>query len=46
MKVSPNWRKFIEMLNRALPKWGELPLMDYGEKVAEERQSKKSGPTT
>lgn len=26
MKVSPNWRKFMDMLNQALPKYGDHPL--------------------
>ena len=32
MKVSPNWRKFMEMLNRALPKYGDHPLFEGIEK--------------
>jgi P63C domain-containing protein len=37
MKASSNWRGFYGMLNRSLPKWGDLPLFDrngQGEKNA------------
>jgi len=31
MRVAPDWRKFMDMLNRALPKQGPLPLLDWAE---------------
>jgi hypothetical protein len=33
MKISPNWRKFMEYINRALPKQTELPLFDEVDKA-------------
>jgi len=39
MKAAPNWRRFMEMLNRALPKCGEMPLIEYAEKQAKERDT-------
>jgi len=39
MKVASNWRKFMDMLNRALPKYGNLPLIDYAEKKAKAKDT-------
>lgn len=46
MKAAANWNEFWRMVQRALPKYGELPLIEYGEektkeKIAQEKQTKK-----
>lgn len=34
MRASANWGEFHRMVQRALPKYGDLPLLDYAEKQA------------
>jgi len=43
MKASTKWDDFHRMMNRALPKYGDLPLLEYGEERAKEKQSRKKG---
>jgi hypothetical protein len=38
MRASANWSEFQRLINRALPKYGDLPLIEYAEKQAEEKQ--------
>ncbi len=37
-RASANWSEFQRLINRALPKYGDLPLTEYAEKQAEEKQ--------
>jgi hypothetical protein len=38
MRASANWSEFQRLINRALPKYGDLPLIEYAEKQTEEKQ--------
>jgi hypothetical protein len=42
MRAAANWNEFKRMLNRALPKYGDLPLIEYGERQAQEREAQKA----
>jgi hypothetical protein len=44
MKAAANWNDFWRMVQRALPKYGDLPLIEYGEEKAKEKESKKIEP--
>ena len=37
MKASARWDDFRRMINRALPKWQDLPLLEYSENQAREK---------
>lgn len=37
MKASAKWDDFKRMINRALPKYGDFPLIEYAERQAKER---------
>ncbi len=38
MKAAANWNDFWRMVQRALPKYGDLPLIEYGEERTKEKQ--------
>lgn len=40
MRASANWNEFQRLINRALPKYGDLPLIEYGERQAKEKTKK------
>ncbi len=41
MKAAAKWDDFKRLLERALPKYGDLPLIEYGERQAEEKKEQK-----
>ncbi len=41
MKASANWNEFKRAINRALPKWEDLPLFDMPKRDTQEKQLKK-----
>ncbi len=44
MKAASTWADFKRMIQRALPPWKDLPLIEYSEKLAQEKQSKGKEP--
>lgn len=41
MRAAANWGDFQRMINRALPKYGNLPLIEYGERQTQEKKEQK-----
>jgi hypothetical protein len=46
MRAAANWADFYRMVQRALPRYGDLPLIEYGERQAQEREAKKQQEKT
>ena len=42
MKASAKWDDFKRMINRALPKYDDLPLIDDAERRAKEKEAKET----